>query len=572
VIINVSYDSSVNSAPSSFKTAVSAAVQYIQSIFLNPITINIDVGFGEVNGQALDSGALGESETFFNNYTYTQVHNALVQNAHSADQISAASSLPTTDPTNGGNYWMATAEAKALGLAGASAAIDGFVGFSSSAMFDYNDNNGVSPGTYDFNGTFLHELTEVMGRGLFVGSAGIGPNSYTPMDLFHYSSAGVRDFVGTQAGYFSPDGGNTRLDAFNINSNGDFGDWAASAGNDSFLAFSNSGVVNAATQADIRVMNVLGYNETSAPSVTPTVATTGNDFNGDALADLVLQNTSNNSVMIDLMNGASVTSSVTIANSGGLQVRATGDLNHDNKTDIVLQNGSGTPEIWFMNGTSVTSKATLPNPGTSWHIIATGDFNADGNTDILWQNNDGSPSIWEMNGTSVIGWEALPNPGPTWHVIGSGDFNADGKADILWQNNDGSPSIWEMNGGSVIGWGALPNPGPTWHAIKTSDFNGDGHSDILWQNNDGTPAVWFMNGTTIAQWGGSLPDAGSTWHLKGNGPNASEPAINDATPLQNNENPNLIVASGDPRAPQPTLFSGNESGGPQTHPTIGSSI
>ena len=395
MIINITYDASVNSAPTAFKTAVSAAVQFLENIFINPITINIDVGFGEVNGQALDNGALGESETLFNNYTYTQVRTALVQNAKSADQISAANSIPATDPTNGGNYWVATAEAKALGLMGASSAIDGFVGFSNSVTFDYDDSNGVTPGTYDFNGTFLHELTETMGRDLFVGTDGIGANAYTPEDLFHYSSPGVRDFVGTTAGYFSPDGGTTNLDNFNTNPNGDFGDWAASAGHDSFLAFSNSGVVNAITQNDLRVMNVLGYNEVTKP--------VRNDFNHDGISDLMFQNSANSGVMIDLFNGTSITSSATLANPGNLQVEASGDFNGDGKADIVLQASDGTPQIWFMNGTSVTSTVTLASPSSAdWHIIATGDFNGDGNTDILWQNNDGTPAIWEMNGTTPI--------------------------------------------------------------------------------------------------------------------------------------------------------------------------
>src|SRR5262249_20609689 len=112
-------------------------------------------------------------------------------------------------------------------------------------------------------------LTETMGRSVFVGTDGIGANAYTPLDLFHYSANGVRDFAGTTPGYFSIDGGKTNLDSFNTNSNGDFGDWASSAGNDSFLAFSRSGVVNTVSQADLREMNVLGYNMVPADSTPP---------------------------------------------------------------------------------------------------------------------------------------------------------------------------------------------------------------------------------------------------------------------------------------------------------------
>ncbi len=295
-----------------------------------------------------------------------------------------------------------------------------------------------------------------------------------------------------------------------------------------------------------------------------------NDFNGDGNSDLLLQNNpfvGNPNVMVELLNGLTVSSSGTISTPPGWHVEASADFNQDSKADIILQNNDGTPQIWLMNSTNVTSVTNLVNPGPSWHVIAADDFNkdshpdilwqntdgaaaiwlmngttpiaggvlpvnpgpawrvigagdvnGDGNADILWQNNDGTPAIWQMNGTNVIGGGLLINPGPSWHAIGLGDFNADGHADILWQNNDGAAAIWELNGTNIIGGGVLsPNPGASWHVIGTSDFNGDGHADILWQNNDGTPAIWDMNGTTIIG-GGLLPNPGATWQAKADGP------------------------------------------------------
>jgi autotransporter passenger strand-loop-strand repeat protein len=259
LVIDISYDSSVNNAPAAFKAAVADAVAFFESWFTNPITIKIDVGYDEVDGQALGAGSLGESLIFLDSYSYSQITNALLASAMSADQTTAAGTLPSADPA-GGNYWVATAEAKALGLLGASSSVDGYVGFSSSAPFTYDPNNRAVPGEYDFIGVVEHEISEVLGRILLVGATiGNTPNSYGPLDLFHYASPGVRDFVGTQAGYFSIDGGTTNLDNFNTNPNGDFGDWAATAENDSFLAFGSPGVENAVSPADLREMNILGY-------------------------------------------------------------------------------------------------------------------------------------------------------------------------------------------------------------------------------------------------------------------------------------------------------------------------
>ncbi len=264
-----------------------------------------------------------------------------------------------------------------------------------------------------------------------------------------------------------------------------------------------------------------GSNNLSTPATTTISfqSPVKNDFNGDRKSDLLLQNVAfsgNPNVMIDFLNGTSIASSNTISTPNGWHVEAAADFNHDNKSDIILQNNDGLPEIWLMNGGTVTSTVTLPNPGASWHVIAAADFNNDGNPDILWQNNDGQPIVWLMNGTTPVGGGPAPfNPGATWRAIGAGDFNGDGKADILWQNADGQPDIWFMNGTNVIGGGAPLNPGMSWHAIGVGDFNGDGKADILWQNADGQPDIWFMNGANVIG-GGALPfNPGASWHAIG---------------------------------------------------------
>jgi hypothetical protein len=77
--------------------------------------------------------------------------------------------------------------------------------------------------------------------------------------MYHYTSSGVHTYTGTTPNYFSADGGHTNLIAFNSDASGDLGDWASSAGADSFLAFSPSGQTDAMSQADITTMNALGY-------------------------------------------------------------------------------------------------------------------------------------------------------------------------------------------------------------------------------------------------------------------------------------------------------------------------
>ncbi len=265
----MTYDASVNNAPATFKADVAAAVSYLESQLTDHVTINIAVGYGEVGGYTLGSGALGESLTYLSNYSYSQIKNALATDATTADDATAVASLSATSPVNG-NFWTSTAEAKALGLMGANSQVDGFVGFTSGNLFDYSNSDGVTAGQYDFYGTVVHEISEVMGRSLFVGETlGATSNSYGVLDLFHYSANGVRDFAGTTPGYFSINGGATNLDNFNTNPNGDYGDWASSAGANSFSAFATPGAVDAISQTDLRALDVLGWNLASSGS-TPT--------------------------------------------------------------------------------------------------------------------------------------------------------------------------------------------------------------------------------------------------------------------------------------------------------------
>src|SRR3954451_21462262 len=137
MLFNLSFDASVNNAPTGFVATINAVAQFLQAAFSDNVTVNVSVGFGEILGDPVT--ALGESSTYLNNFTYTQLRNGLLGDATTADDTSAAHALPSGTPLSGATYWVATAEAKALGLLAASSSLDGAVGFSSTAaMFDYD--------------------------------------------------------------------------------------------------------------------------------------------------------------------------------------------------------------------------------------------------------------------------------------------------------------------------------------------------------------------------------------------------------------------------------------------------
>ena len=260
--INVSYDSSVNSASADFKTAVQAAVQFFDTTFTNNITINIDFGWGEVDGRQMGASSVAESSAAYQYpYTYQQVRNALGSADAGSPAVSqAVAELPTIDPTGGARFGIDLAEEKALGLYhGSSTAIDGYVGLSSSVSFAFDPNNPAVAGAYDAVGALEHEISEVLGR--TVATSASPP--YAPLDLFRFSAPNTHTFQPGPA-YFSLDDGVTDLKGFNGASGGDYGDWASSSQVDSFDAFGSRGVAQPVSLVDVEEMELLGY--TVAPN------------------------------------------------------------------------------------------------------------------------------------------------------------------------------------------------------------------------------------------------------------------------------------------------------------------
>ena len=261
MMIDFSWDASVAGAPQAFKTAMQVAANMLDSQILDPVTVNIQVGYGEDAGSAIPAGALATGGP--NSYagcTYAALAAALA--AHAQNGIAA--NLPATDPTQGAGYWVASqAQARVLGIPDVYATgYDGSVGFSNSVAWNYNASAGMNASQYDFVATALHELTHALGR---ISNTAYG--TYTSLNLYTYSAPGVLQLGSNPPAYFSVDGGNTNLNSFDMSSGGDPADWSSTQ-TDSF----GPGVQGIAAQmsaTDWLVMESLGY------KIAPTYILTG---------------------------------------------------------------------------------------------------------------------------------------------------------------------------------------------------------------------------------------------------------------------------------------------------------
>ena len=190
------YDSSVQNAPAGYKTAVNAAIAFIDRMILDPITVTLTFSFGAIQGQALDSNALGESST--NGYieSYGVLASQLAASARSAADIASVNSLPTADPLNGDSFWVSDFLAKVFGVGSDphfTDPQDGFVALSSSYNFTFDPTHRAVAGAFDAIGVLEHEITEALGRISYLGQATFQHQPlYAPYDLFRNSGEGVR--------------------------------------------------------------------------------------------------------------------------------------------------------------------------------------------------------------------------------------------------------------------------------------------------------------------------------------------------------------------------------------------
>lgn len=239
--INLIYDANALLAPQSFRDGVQAAATMLEEALTDPITINIQVGYGEYAGQALPNQNTSEGGSNTDSISYSDLRSDLVASATTPDDTTALAHLPTGSSIDGkSSFSISRSQEKVFGLIGANdTGTDGYVGFGTTFT-----------GQTLFAGA-LHELTHAMGR-----QPGLA------WDLFRFTSTGHRYYGGqipASAAYFSIDGGVTHLADYGKNS--DPSDFLNSSSLNTSDPFNESvgGSSEQLTRQDLTQMDVLGF-------------------------------------------------------------------------------------------------------------------------------------------------------------------------------------------------------------------------------------------------------------------------------------------------------------------------
>lgn len=249
--IHFDYDRSTATAPDGFTAALAAAAAALDALIIDPIKVNIQVGWDEIGGNALPSGDLamgGYSPGIYLSYRKlladltAHAGNAVDQQELAALPVDAASQLSP-------NLFVTRAQEKAWGLiVPDTQGDDGAVGFSSAYTYAFAPGDQDTPGRYGLIGIAEHEIAHALAR---IGGDGA-------LALTDYSAPGVLNTSGG-GGYYSIDGGATDLADF-APANLDPTDWAARQG-DAFNYQTIAGIGGTLTELDQALLGTLGFSE-----------------------------------------------------------------------------------------------------------------------------------------------------------------------------------------------------------------------------------------------------------------------------------------------------------------------
>jgi hypothetical protein len=210
------------------------------------------------------------------------------------------------------------------------------------------------------------------------------------------------------------------------------------------------------------------------------------DLNGDGKLDLVVANSSDNTLSVLLGNGdGTFQTQVTYAVGANPQGIAIADFNGDGRPDLAVTNAnSNTVSILLGQGDGTFGKQVQYATGTGPDGIAAADVNGDGKLDLVVTNSlDNTISVLLGKGDGTFQAAVSYAAGEDPLSVAVGDFNRDGKLDLAIANSIG----YVFSGDLVtilLGNGDGTFSTPTSYAsncgnfVITADFNGDGNLDL----------------------------------------------------------------------------------------------
>lgn len=209
------------------------------------------------------------------------------------------------------------------------------------------------------------------------------------------------------------------------------------------------------------------------------------DFNGDGKADVItLLSNNSNSFSYYKSNG----NSFSLVGSYGPAVTTEpmvypGDYDGGGIADVLVRNSSDNSLTIYWGNSSTPFATSSPAQTINWGTKQLfGDFDGNGKLDIMTLDGSGYKIYEWENGTFQL---KQSNSSPTAsNNIYIGDFNGDGKSDLFSYYSSGRTGTTTTIASTYISTGTgfvkySQSLGPGFKPIHVADFNGDGADDIL---------------------------------------------------------------------------------------------
>ena len=206
------------------------------------------------------------------------------------------------------------------------------------------------------------------------------------------------------------------------------------------------------------------------------------DLNSDGRTDLVVANIAADEIIIFLGNSSGVPTRTKLTTPDRPANAGIGDFNRDGKMDLAITHGEFSTagvSIFIGDGSGGFGPPT-DFPITVWEHMVVADFNNDGNADVFL-SRDGSSSgqILPGNGSGGLSGASNVNASFARRAV-PGDFNKDGKLDLALVG-DGATFVSVILGDGLGNFSA-PKTFPVSNGarfIATADFNNDGNLDLV---------------------------------------------------------------------------------------------
>lgn len=186
-------------------TGFAAAAHYWETVLLDDVTVNINVGFTTEN---FDPGTLGDASSVATDKSQALWRSAITGDATTALDAINVANLATF---SNANVRLNTSLQKALGIfTGNPNSRDATIRFNSARKFDFDTSDGFQEVSSDFISVAIHEIGHALGFTSAVGQNTTNNSRPSNTDMFRYKN-GAWNITWGGDPYFSIDGGATEV-------------------------------------------------------------------------------------------------------------------------------------------------------------------------------------------------------------------------------------------------------------------------------------------------------------------------------------------------------------------------